>query len=58
MWMRASTSRAWFSTKVQVVFLIWLNDGHTPMLLKIVQSHKIDPMRLITHRFKLWTKAP
>ncbi|MBN8901121.1 MAG: alcohol dehydrogenase [Rhodospirillales bacterium 69-11] len=25
----------------------------TPMLLKTVQSHKIDPMRLITHRFKL-----
>lgn len=25
----------------------------TPMLLKTVQAHKIDPMRLITHRFKL-----
>ena len=25
----------------------------TPMLLKTVQSHKIDPKRLITHRFKL-----
>jgi alcohol dehydrogenase len=25
----------------------------TPMLLKTVQSGKIDPMRLITHRFKL-----
>jgi alcohol dehydrogenase len=25
----------------------------TPMLLKTVQSHKIDPRRLITHRFKL-----
>jgi alcohol dehydrogenase len=25
----------------------------TPMLLKTVQSHKIDPTRLITHRFKL-----
>src|SRR5229473_1666280 len=25
----------------------------TPMLLKIVQSKKIDPTRLITHRFKL-----
>ncbi len=25
----------------------------TPMLLKTVQSHKIDPQRLITHRFKL-----
>ena len=25
----------------------------TPMLLKIVQSRKIDPTRLITHRFKL-----
>ena len=24
----------------------------TPMLLKTVQSHKIDPKRLITHRFK------
>ena len=25
----------------------------TPMLLKTVQSHKIDPKLLITHRFKL-----
>jgi alcohol dehydrogenase len=25
----------------------------TPMLLKTVQSHKIDPKKLITHRFKL-----
>ena len=25
----------------------------TPMLLKTVQSKKIDPTRLITHRFKL-----
>jgi alcohol dehydrogenase len=25
----------------------------TPMLLKTVQSRKIDPTRLITHRFKL-----
>ena len=25
----------------------------TPMLLKTVQAHKIDPQRLITHRFKL-----
>jgi alcohol dehydrogenase len=25
----------------------------TPVLLKTVQSHKIDPKRLITHRFKL-----
>jgi alcohol dehydrogenase len=25
----------------------------TPMLLKTVQSHKVDPARLITHRFKL-----
>jgi alcohol dehydrogenase len=25
----------------------------TPMLLKTVQSHKVDPQRLITHRFKL-----
>ena len=25
----------------------------TPMLLKTVQSGKIDPKRLITHRFKL-----
>ncbi len=25
----------------------------TPMLLKTVQSHRIDPARLITHRFKL-----
>jgi len=25
----------------------------TPMLLKTVQSHKIDPKRLITHHFKL-----
>ena len=25
----------------------------TPMLLKTVQAHKIDPTRLITHRFKL-----
>jgi len=25
----------------------------TPMLLKTVQSRKIDPRRLITHRFKL-----
>jgi alcohol dehydrogenase len=25
----------------------------TPMLLRTVQSHKIDPKRLITHRFKL-----
>ena len=25
----------------------------TPMLLKTVQSHKIDPKQLITHRFKL-----
>jgi alcohol dehydrogenase len=25
----------------------------TPMLLNIVQSHKIDPKLLITHRFKL-----
>ena len=25
----------------------------TPMLLKTVQSHKIDPTKLITHRFKL-----
>jgi alcohol dehydrogenase len=25
----------------------------TPMLLKTVESHKIDPTRLITHRFKL-----
>jgi alcohol dehydrogenase len=25
----------------------------TPMLLKTVQSHRIDPKRLITHRFKL-----
>ncbi len=25
----------------------------TPMLLKTVQSHKVDPQQLITHRFKL-----
>ena len=25
----------------------------TPMLLKTVRAHKIDPQRLITHRFKL-----
>ncbi len=25
----------------------------TPMLLKTVQSHRIDPKRSITHRFKL-----
>jgi alcohol dehydrogenase len=25
----------------------------TPMLLKVLQSHKIDPKRLITHHFKL-----
>jgi alcohol dehydrogenase len=25
----------------------------TPMLLKVLRSHKIDPKRLITHRFKL-----
>ena len=25
----------------------------TPMLLKTVQSKKLDPTRLITHRFKL-----
>jgi alcohol dehydrogenase len=25
----------------------------TPMLLKTVQSHRIDPQKLITHRFKL-----
>jgi alcohol dehydrogenase len=25
----------------------------TPMLLKTVQSRKVDPSRLITHRFKL-----
>ena len=25
----------------------------TPMLLKTVESHKIDPKHLITHRFKL-----
>jgi alcohol dehydrogenase len=25
----------------------------TPMLLKTVQSEKVDPTRLITHRFKL-----
>ena len=25
----------------------------TPMLLRTVQSRKIDPNRLITHRFKL-----
>ncbi|HML27391.1 MAG TPA: zinc-binding dehydrogenase, partial [Hyphomicrobium sp.] len=25
----------------------------TPMLLKTVESHKIDPTKLITHRFKL-----
>ena len=25
----------------------------TPMLLKTVQSHRIDPKRLITHHFKL-----
>ena len=25
----------------------------TPMLLKTVQSHKVDPQRLITHHFKL-----
>ena len=25
----------------------------TPMLLKTVQSHRIDPKQLITHRFKL-----
>jgi hypothetical protein len=25
----------------------------TPMLLKTVQSHRIDPKKLITHRFKL-----
>jgi alcohol dehydrogenase len=25
----------------------------TPMLLKIVQAKKLDPMQLITHRFKL-----
>ena len=25
----------------------------TPMLLKTVQSHKIDPKQLITHRFTL-----
>jgi alcohol dehydrogenase len=27
----------------------------TPMLLRIVQSRKVDPRRLITHRFKLDT---
>ena len=27
----------------------------TPMLLKTVQSHKLDPKKLITHRFKLAT---
>jgi alcohol dehydrogenase len=30
----------------------------TPVLLKTVQSHKIDPKRLITHRFKLDQIAP
>ena len=25
----------------------------TPMLLKTVEAHKVDPKRLITHRFKL-----
>ena len=27
----------------------------TPMLLKTVQSHRIDPKRLITHHFKFDT---
>jgi len=32
----------------------WLIDTvTTPMLLKMVQSRKIDPALLITHRFKL-----
>src|ERR1039457_2746430 len=30
-----------------------VDTGSTPMLFKTVQSHKLDPKKLITHRFKL-----
>ena len=31
----------------------FVDTAPTPMLLKIVQSEKNDPTRLVTHRFKL-----
>jgi alcohol dehydrogenase len=30
-----------------------VNTNTTPMLLKTVQAGKVDPTRLVTHRFKL-----
>lgn len=41
----------WFQNIVITTRLV--DTVTTPMLLKIVQSGKIDPAQLITHRFKL-----